>query len=164
MCRGWGDRTVAPWPTIDLAPALIETARERAAERRLDIDYRVGDCELLDVPDERFDAVSSTCGVMFAPDHTATARRACPCHAPRRADRARQLDGHRRRRADVQGDGAVPARHAAEQPRSTGARRLARRPREELHRAWVDFFETDYRHNGDTAHTREYLLVVGVRR
>ena len=36
--------------------------------------------------------------------------------------------------------------------------------REELHRAWVDFFETDYRHNGDTAHTREYLLVVGVRR
>ena len=30
---------------IDLAPALIRTARERAAEVGLEIDYRVGDCE-----------------------------------------------------------------------------------------------------------------------
>ncbi len=36
--------------------------------------------------------------------------------------------------------------------------------REELHRAWVDFFETNYRRNGEIAHTREYLLVAGVRR
>ncbi len=34
---------------IDLAPALIETAKERAREQGLDIDYRVGDCENLDV-------------------------------------------------------------------------------------------------------------------
>lgn len=59
---------------IDLAPALIETAKERAAERGYDIDYRVGDCENLDVADAAFDAVSSTCGIMFAPDHEATAR------------------------------------------------------------------------------------------
>ncbi|MDX6487026.1 MAG: hypothetical protein QOF43_2179 [Gaiellaceae bacterium] len=59
---------------IDLAPVLIATARERAAEQGLDIDYRVGDCERLDVPDGSFDIVSSTCGVMFAPDHEATAR------------------------------------------------------------------------------------------
>jgi len=59
---------------IDLAPALIETAKERAQEQGLDIDYRVGDCENLDVPDASFDVVSSTCGVMFAPDHEATAR------------------------------------------------------------------------------------------
>src|SRR5438093_8745130 len=59
---------------IDLAPALIETAKERAQEQGLDIDYRVGDCERLDVEDAAFDAVSSTCGVMFAPDHEATAR------------------------------------------------------------------------------------------
>jgi ubiquinone/menaquinone biosynthesis C-methylase UbiE len=32
---------------VDLAPALIETARERAAELGLEIDYRVGDCERL---------------------------------------------------------------------------------------------------------------------
>ena len=36
--------------------------------------------------------------------------------------------------------------------------------REELHRAWVDFFETNYRANGQIEHTRDYLLVVGVRR
>jgi ubiquinone/menaquinone biosynthesis C-methylase UbiE len=58
---------------IDLAPALIRTARERAAELGLDIDYRVGDCEILELPDGAFDAVSSTCGIMFAPDHEATA-------------------------------------------------------------------------------------------
>lgn len=59
---------------IDLAPALIETARERAREQGLEIDYRVGDCERLDgVDDASFDVVSSTCGIMFAPDHQATA-------------------------------------------------------------------------------------------
>ena len=58
---------------VDLAPALIETARERAGELGLDIDYRVGDCERLELPDASFDTVSSTCGVMFSPDHTATA-------------------------------------------------------------------------------------------
>ena len=59
---------------IDLAPALIETAKERAQQQSLDIEYRVGDCENLDVPDASFDVVSSTCGVMFAPDHEATAQ------------------------------------------------------------------------------------------
>jgi ubiquinone/menaquinone biosynthesis C-methylase UbiE len=60
---------------IDLAPALIDTARERAAEQGLQIDYRVGDCERLDdVADGSFDIVSSTFGIMFAPDHEATAR------------------------------------------------------------------------------------------
>ncbi|MEP6977512.1 MAG: class I SAM-dependent methyltransferase [Thermoleophilia bacterium] len=59
---------------IDLAPALIETARERAMDQGLDIDYRVGDCERLEsVSDGSFEVVSSTCGVMFAPDHEATA-------------------------------------------------------------------------------------------
>jgi 2-polyprenyl-3-methyl-5-hydroxy-6-metoxy-1,4-benzoquinol methylase len=52
---------------IDLAPALIETAKERAQEQGLDIDYRVGDCENLEVPDASFDVVSSTCGVMSRP-------------------------------------------------------------------------------------------------
>jgi ubiquinone/menaquinone biosynthesis C-methylase UbiE len=59
---------------VDLAPALIETAAERAKERGLEIDYRVGDCEQLDLPDASFHIVSSTCGIMFAPDHEATAR------------------------------------------------------------------------------------------
>lgn len=60
---------------IDLAPTLVETARERAAEQSLEIDYRVGDCEQLeDVGDGSFDIASSTCGIMFAPDHEAAAR------------------------------------------------------------------------------------------
>ena len=58
---------------IDLAPALIETAKERADERGLEIEYFVGDCERLELADGSFDVVSSTCGVMFAPDHAAVA-------------------------------------------------------------------------------------------
>jgi SAM-dependent methyltransferase len=53
---------------IDLAPALIETAKRRAADQGLDIDYRVGDAENLDIEDAGFDIVTSTFGVMFAPD------------------------------------------------------------------------------------------------
>ena len=59
---------------VDIAPALIEQAKERAAERGLEIDYRVGDVEALDLEDASFDLVASTCGVMFAPDHKAVAR------------------------------------------------------------------------------------------
>jgi 2-polyprenyl-3-methyl-5-hydroxy-6-metoxy-1,4-benzoquinol methylase len=59
---------------VDFAPALIETAKRRAEERSLDIDYRIGDVEALDLPDGSFDRVASTCGVMFAPDHSAVAR------------------------------------------------------------------------------------------
>ena len=59
---------------IDLAPVLIETARERARKQLLKIDYRVGDCERLEgLDDASFDVASSTCGIMFAPDHEATA-------------------------------------------------------------------------------------------
>jgi SAM-dependent methyltransferase len=59
---------------LDLAPALIETAVERAREQQLEIDYVVGDCEALELEDASFDLLSSTCGQMFAPDHAATAR------------------------------------------------------------------------------------------
>ena len=58
---------------IDLAPGLIEIAKERAAERGASIDYRVGDCENLDLGDASFDLVGSSVGIMFAPDHEATA-------------------------------------------------------------------------------------------
>jgi ubiquinone/menaquinone biosynthesis C-methylase UbiE len=59
---------------IDFAAPLIETAKRRAAERGLDIDYRVGDAENLEgVDDASFDVVSSTFGLMFAPNHEAAA-------------------------------------------------------------------------------------------
>lgn len=60
---------------IDLSPRLIEVARRRAAEGGFEIEYAVGDCEnLAAVPDAAFDVVSSSVGVMFAPDHAAAAR------------------------------------------------------------------------------------------
>ena len=56
---------------LDLAPGLIETARRRAAEEGLDARFDVGDAETLPYEDASFDAVSSSMGVIFAPDHAA---------------------------------------------------------------------------------------------
>jgi len=58
---------------LDLAPTLIEVAKGRAAERGLDIGYVVGDCEQTGFEDGAFDKVSSTFGIMFSPDHAASA-------------------------------------------------------------------------------------------
>jgi SAM-dependent methyltransferase len=67
---------------IDLAPALIHTAKERATRLGLDIEYLTGDCQGLDVADASYDAVSSKCGIMFAPDHAASARELVRVTAP----------------------------------------------------------------------------------
>ncbi|HEV7464781.1 MAG TPA: class I SAM-dependent methyltransferase [Candidatus Dormibacteraeota bacterium] len=194
---------------IDLAPALIETARERAAELGLDIDYRVGDCERLDLPDADFDVVSSTCGIMFAPDHAATAAElvrvtkpggrvavanwtptgglarmfrmmapfqpAPPPSSPFDwGDPARvtellgeafdlTLEEHVSTLRMTSGEAYWELFSTSYGPTKTLADALGDR-REELHRAWVDFFESNYRVNGEIAHTREYLLVLGTRR
>ena len=199
----------APVVGIDLAPGLIETARERAASRGLEIDYRVGDCEALDVPDASFDVASSCVGIMFAPDHTATASELARVIRPggRIALAAWTPTGGIgdmfRLMAPFQpapppsspfdwGDeGKVTAllggafdltleRHispfhtpsgesywelfvSSYGPAKTLAERLGER-REELHWAWVDFFETNHRTNGEISHPREYLLVTGTRR
>lgn len=58
---------------LDLSPALIETARQLAGEAEVEIDFMVGDAEGLPFADASFDTVSSTCGVMFAPNHAAVA-------------------------------------------------------------------------------------------
>lgn len=58
---------------VDFAPALIDTCRRLADEQGLDIRYEVGDAENLPFEDASFDVVSSTFGVMFAPDHRAAA-------------------------------------------------------------------------------------------
>jgi ubiquinone/menaquinone biosynthesis C-methylase UbiE len=52
----------------DYVPTLLERARERAAAERLDIEFREADAEALTFPDQTFDAVVSTFGVMFTPD------------------------------------------------------------------------------------------------
>ena len=194
---------------VDLAPALIATAAERAAERGLEIDYRVGDCERLELEAASFDAVSSTCGIMFAPDHEAAARELArvtrpggrialanwtpsgglarmfkmmapfqPAPPPSSpfdwgdATRARELLGewfeldlseHVSTVRLPSGEAYWELFSTSYGPTRTLAESLGDR-REELHRAWVDFFESNYRSNGEIAHTREYLLIVGERR
>lgn len=58
---------------IDLSPRLINVAKARAKAGGFTIDYRVGDAEALDVEDASFDVVSSSFGMIFAPDHAAAA-------------------------------------------------------------------------------------------
>ena len=57
----------------DIAPVLIDTARQRAAEEGAEVEFEVGDAEAMSYDDASFDIVTSTCGVMFAPDHEAIA-------------------------------------------------------------------------------------------
>ena len=52
---------------VDIAPNLIEQARQRAGEASLDINFEEGDVEDLPYPDGAFDLVLSMFGAMFAP-------------------------------------------------------------------------------------------------
>ncbi|MDX6493982.1 MAG: hypothetical protein QOH02_1917 [Gaiellaceae bacterium] len=56
---------------IDIAPAMIDAARaKRGADQ---ISFEVGDAQALPYEDASFDVVTSVFGVIFAPDHRATA-------------------------------------------------------------------------------------------
>lgn len=199
----------APVTGIDLAPALIETARERAVERDLEIDYRVGDCEQLDVADASFDVISSSLGIMFAPDHKAVAAQLSrvlrpggrlglanwtptsgiadlfklmapfqPSPPPSRPfdwgdeTLVRDLLGSTFELTFELHDSPVefPSGEAYWElfstsygPTRTLADGLGER-RDELHRAWVEFFEANHRTNGHITHSRQYLVVLGTRR
>jgi ubiquinone/menaquinone biosynthesis C-methylase UbiE len=194
---------------VDLAPALIETARERATEQGLDIDYRVGDAERLDLADASFDAVASTCGIMFTPDHAASARELARVTRPGgrialanwtpTGGLARMFavmapyqpapppsnpfewgdESHVRELLDesfelefeeqvstlrtATGEEYWQLFSTSYGPTKTLADSLGER-REELHRDWVEFFETEYRDGDEIVHTREYLLTLGRRR
>lgn len=67
---GWTSRVVARRGAtvigVDIAGELLNAARASAAAEGLPIDYRLGDAESLPFEDGAFDAVVSTCGVMFA--------------------------------------------------------------------------------------------------
>lgn len=52
----------------DYVPALLEGARRRAEAERLPIQFQEADAEALPFPDQSFDAVVSTFGVMFTAD------------------------------------------------------------------------------------------------
>lgn len=194
---------------LDLSPGLIETAKERAAERGLAIDYVVGDCERTPFEDAAFDVVSSSVGIMFSPDHEASARelaritkpggriglanwtpegglgrmfRVMAAYQPApppsspfdwgKEDRVRELlddafeleiEEHVSTLRIPSGEDYWELFSTSYGPTKVLAESLGER-REELHRDWVDFFEQNYRADGEIAHTREYLLVLGTRR
>ena len=52
---------------VDIAPNLLEQARQRAADEGLEIGFDEGDAERLPYPDATFDAVVTMFGAMFAP-------------------------------------------------------------------------------------------------
>ena len=67
---------------LDLAPKLIETARRLAAEEGLEVEFEVGDAQALPYGEAEFDVVSSSFGVIFAPDQgTAAGELARVCRA-----------------------------------------------------------------------------------
>ena len=194
---------------LDLAPVLIETAQARAAELGLDIEYTVGDVEELPFADASFDKVSSTCGIMFSPDHEAAARElarvtrpgaqialanwtptgglakmfkvmapylaAPPPSSPFAwGDEAHvrellgdsfelTLEEHTSTLRVPSGEDYWELFSSSYGPTKTLADSLGER-RGELHRDWVEFFESTYRVNGQIVHPREYLLVLGTRR
>jgi SAM-dependent methyltransferase len=194
---------------LDLAPVLIETAKERAKELGLEIDYVIGDVERLAFDDGTFDKVSSTCGVMFAPDHEASASEIArvtkpggrlalvnwtptggmakvfkvmapyqPAPPPSNPfewgdeQHVRDLldDSFELRFEEGVSTLRVPTGEAYWELFSTSygpTKALAESVgdrREDLHRDWVDFFETNYKEDGGIVHAREYLLILGTRR
>src|SRR3954468_6152898 len=59
--------------STDYVSTLLERGAERARAERLDVEFQVADVEALPFADASFDAVLSTFGVMFAPDHARSA-------------------------------------------------------------------------------------------
>ncbi len=75
---GWTSRAVARAGAkvtgVDISAELLAAAAERARAEDIDIRYDQGDAESLPYSDGEFDAVISTCGVMFASRPEAAAR------------------------------------------------------------------------------------------
>jgi ubiquinone/menaquinone biosynthesis C-methylase UbiE len=62
---------------LDIAPNLLEQARQRAATEGLQATFEEGDAEQLPYPDARFDVVMSMFGAMFAPRPELVATELC---------------------------------------------------------------------------------------
>ena len=65
VCAGRGARVTG----LDLTPELLDAARDRATAAGVECEWVEGDAEDLPYPDDSFDRVLSTFGVMFAPRH-----------------------------------------------------------------------------------------------
>jgi SAM-dependent methyltransferase len=75
---GWSARNMARMGArttgVDIAPDLLDAARDLSAHLDPPIEFLEADAEALPFEDRAFDAVISTFGVMFAADHAAAAR------------------------------------------------------------------------------------------
>ncbi|WP_136657652.1 class I SAM-dependent methyltransferase [Nitratireductor sp. XY-223] len=60
--------------STDYVESLLDSGRRRAEAEGLEIDFEVADAQNLHYPDDSFDGVISTFGVMFAPDQQAAAK------------------------------------------------------------------------------------------
>jgi ubiquinone/menaquinone biosynthesis C-methylase UbiE len=67
-------RRFAEVTSTDYVPALLDKGRARAAAAGLPVNFQVADAENLPFDDASFDAVLSTFGAMFTPDHARPAR------------------------------------------------------------------------------------------
>jgi ubiquinone/menaquinone biosynthesis C-methylase UbiE len=56
---------------IELSPAMLEIAQQRARDLDRTVDLRIGDAEALDLPDTAFDTVVCTFSLCAIPDHRA---------------------------------------------------------------------------------------------
>lgn len=63
----WAARAGATVTGLDLSPALLQAARERAAAEQFAIEFVEGDAEALPFPDDSFDRATSVFGAIFAP-------------------------------------------------------------------------------------------------
>lgn len=66
-------RTGATVTACDLTPELLDAGRRTAEERGLAVTWDVADAQALPYADASFDAVVSSMGAMFAPDHARAA-------------------------------------------------------------------------------------------
>jgi ubiquinone/menaquinone biosynthesis C-methylase UbiE len=53
---------------VDLTPAMLQLARQRANALGREVDLRMGDAQALDLPDARFDTVVATLALSSIPD------------------------------------------------------------------------------------------------
>jgi ubiquinone/menaquinone biosynthesis C-methylase UbiE len=61
---------------IDISPAMLEIARQRAGALGMSVDLRTGDAQALDYPDASFDTVVSTLSMCTIPDERQAVREA----------------------------------------------------------------------------------------